>query len=72
MELELIAQIEEDFYRSHNVSFNESLAEPKFDFVNKNKAIAVPYMFFITVVMVMGAIGNVLVLGTLIIIKVRI
>ena len=59
MELEIIRKLE-----------NETKSYFKYEFVNNNKVIAIPYLTFTLVFSLSGTIGNILVLGTLFQIKV--
>ena len=59
MELEIIRKLE-----------NETNSYSKYDFINNNKVIAIPYLTFTLIFSLSGTIGNILVLGTLFQIKV--
>ena len=61
MELEIIRELE-----------NETNSYSKYDFINNNKVIAIPYLTFTSVFSFSGTIGNILVLGTLFEIKVSV
>ncbi len=60
MELELIERIE-----------FESNFSSGYDFIEKNKGIAIPYLSLISLFTCTGTIGNILVLGSLIITQVN-
>ena len=59
MELEIIERLE-----------NDSKLTSGYDFVSKNKSISVPYLTFLSFLTIVGTVGNFLVLGTLLIVKV--
>ena len=59
MELEIIERLE-----------NDSKLNSGYDFVSKNKSISVPYLTFLSFLTIVGTVGNFLVLGTLLIVKV--
>ena len=59
MELEIIERLE-----------NDSKLSSGYDFVSKYKSISVPYLTFLSFLTIVGTIGNFLVLGTLLIVKV--
>ncbi len=59
MELEVLAKVEENSNTSHGVSFLE-----------ENRAVAIPYLFLVSLTSVTGTLGNSLVLGSLVINKV--
>ena len=53
-------------------SKNVSLPYSSYDFIDNNRLIAIPYLTFISGLTFIGTFGNMLVLGTLLIVKVRI
>ena len=59
MELEIIERLE-----------NDSKLISGYDFVSKYKTISVPYLTFLSFLTIVGTVGNFLVLGTLLIVKV--
>lgn len=60
MDLEIILKLE-----------NESHSYERYDFVERNKSVSIPYLTLITLLTFSGTFGNFLVLGTLLIINVR-
>ena len=60
MELEIIERLE-----------NDSKLSSGYDFVSKNKSFSVPYLTFLSFLTIVGTVGNFLVLGTLLILKVE-
>ena len=63
MELDILEVIE-------NEQSNESLPYSSYNFIENNKSIAIPYLTFISGLTFIGTFGNMLVLGTLLIVKV--
>ena len=61
MELAILERIE-----------NDTKLSSGHDFVTTNKSASIPYLTFVSFITIVGTIGNVLVLGTLLIVKVRI
>ena len=59
MDLEIIERLE-----------NDSKLTSGYNFVSKNKSISVPYLTFLSFLTIVGTVGNFLVLGTLLIVKV--
>ena len=73
MELEIIRKSEiDDENKTVDLKSNESLPYSSYDFIDNNKVIAIPYLSFISLLTFVGTLGNMLVLGTLLINKVSV
>ena len=67
MELNILEVIENELGLRQS---NESLPYSSYNFIENNKSIAIPYLTFISALTFIGTFGNMLVLGTLLIVKV--
>ena len=67
MELDILEVIENELDLRQS---NESLPYSSYNFIENNKSIAIPYLTFISGLTFIGTFGNMLVLGTLLIVKV--
>ena len=67
MELDILEVIENELGLTQS---NESLPYSSYNFIENNKSIAIPYLTFISGLTFIGTFGNMLVLGTLLIVKV--
>ena len=67
MELDILEVIEDELAPHQS---NASLPYSSYDFIENNKSIAILYLTFISGLTVIGTFGNMLVLGTLLIVKV--
>ena len=69
MELEIIRKWKESENDTVESKTDGSLPYSSYDFIEKNKLIAIPYLTFISGLTFIGTFGNMLVIGTLIINK---
>ena len=70
MELDFIRVLEVQRENKSSAQF-QHLPYSSYNFIENNKSLAIPYLTFISVLTFIGTFGNMLVLGTLVINKVR-